>query len=165
MFTITRSSNLHFLKFRHFNFSNFQTTFVNFFTKKSPGFKIDFESTDKVLRIHQYLWTEISRQWNNGPLTFFFEICTEEPFTSQILSNKGNIKSSVLLILLKILLWVILMEMKVSQIGCFQITGRWICYSIFFDISFIVFFMRLLSKSLWRNYPFSAQISKIHFKM
>ena len=47
------------------------------------------------------------------------------------------------------MLWVILMEMKVSQVSCFQITGSWLCYSNFFDISFIVFFMRLLSKSLW----------------
>ena len=31
----------------------------------------------------------------------FFEICTEDPFASQILSNEGNIKTSVLLILLK----------------------------------------------------------------
>ena len=43
------------------------------------------------------------------------------------------------------LLWVILMEMNVSQVGCFQITGRWICYSILFDISFIVLFTRLFS--------------------
>ena len=100
MFTVTRSSNLHFLKFWRFDFSNFQTTFVKIFTKRPPGFKIDFEGTDKVLRIHQDLWSEISRQWNNGPLTFF-EICTKEPFPSQILSKEGNIKSSVLLILLK----------------------------------------------------------------
>ena len=32
------------------------------------------------------------------------------------------------------------MEMKFSQVGCFQITDRWICYSIFFDISFVMFF-------------------------
>ena len=50
------------------------------------------------------------------------------------------------------------MEMKVSQVGCFQITGRWICYSIFFDISFIVFFTRLLWKSLWRNFLFLFQL-------
>ena len=74
VFTITRSSNIHFLKFWHFNFSNFQTTFVKIFTKKLPGFKIDFESTDKVLPLHQYLWSEISRQWNNGPLNFFLNL-------------------------------------------------------------------------------------------
>ena len=74
VFTITRSSNIHFLKFWHFNFSNFQTTFVKIFTKKPPSFKIDFESTDKVLPLHQYLWSEISRQWNNGPLNFFLKL-------------------------------------------------------------------------------------------
>ena len=158
------------LKFWLFNFSNFQTTLVKNFMKKLPGFKTYFESTDKVVLLHQYLWSKISRQWNNGPLIFlfiyffFFEICTEERFR-RALSNKGNIKTSILLILLNVLLWFILMEMKVSQVGCLQITSRWICYSIFFNISFIVFFTRLLSKILWKNYPFSAQISKIHFKM
>ena len=38
------------------------------------------------------------------------------------------------------------MEMKVSQVGYFQITGCWICYCIFSDISFIVFFTRLCQK-------------------
>ena len=50
--------------------------------------------------LSKYLWSEISQQWNNGPFSFF-EICMEEPFPSQILSKEGNIKSSVLLILLK----------------------------------------------------------------
>ena len=170
MFTITGPSNIQLLKFWLFNFPNFHITFFKNFMKRLPGFKIDFESTDKVLPLHQYLWSKISRQWNNGPLIFlfiyffFFEICTEERFR-RALSNKGNIKTSILLILLNVLLWFILMEMKVSQVGCLQITSRWICYSIFFNISFIVFFTRLLSKILWKNYPFSAQISKIHFKM
>ena len=67
---MTGWSNIHFLKFWHFNFSNFQTNFVKIFTKKRPGFKIDFESTDKVLPLQQYLWSEISWQWNYGPLIF-----------------------------------------------------------------------------------------------
>ena len=50
--------------------------------KKLPGFKIDFESTDKVLPLHQYTWSEISRQWTTALRIFFFEICTEERFTS-----------------------------------------------------------------------------------
>ena len=40
------------------------------------------------------------------------------------------------------------MEMKVSQVGFFKITGRWICYYIFSDISFILYFRRLLSFDL-----------------
>ena len=135
MFTITGSSNIHFLKFWHFNFSNFQTTFVKIFTKKPPSFKIDFESTDKVLPLHQYLWSEISRQWNNGPLNFFWNL-------------HGRAFCC-----LNVFLRVVLMETKVSQVGCFQSTGRGICYSIF-DISFIVFFTRLLSINSLINYPF-----------
>ena len=71
VFTITGSPNIHFLKFWHFNFSNFQATFVKIFTKKPPGFKLDFERTDIVLLLHQYLWSDIFQQWNNDPLNFF----------------------------------------------------------------------------------------------
>ena len=60
------------LKFRLYNFSNFQTTFVKNFMKILSGFKKYFESTDKVLPLHQYLWSEISRQWKvSWPLIFF----------------------------------------------------------------------------------------------
>ena len=51
---------------RTFNFWNSDililTTFVKNFIKKLPGFKIYFESTDKVLTLHQYLRSEISRR-------------------------------------------------------------------------------------------------------
>ena len=57
-----------------FNFFNFQTTFFKNFMKRLPGFKIDLESTDKVLLLHQYLWSEISPQWNNGLLNFFWNL-------------------------------------------------------------------------------------------
>ena len=72
MFTITGASNVQLLKFWLFNFPNFHITFFKNFMKRLPGFKIDFESTDKVLPLHQYLWSKISRQWNNGPLIFLF---------------------------------------------------------------------------------------------
>ena len=64
--------------------------------KKPPGFKIDFESTDKVLPLHQYLWSEISRQWNNNPLNLH-----GRAFCFLNLSNERKIKDSILLILLK----------------------------------------------------------------
>ena len=54
-----------------FWFANFQTNFVKDFMKIFPGFKIDFESIDKVLPLHQCIWSEISQQWNNSPLNFF----------------------------------------------------------------------------------------------
>ena len=74
LFTITRPSNIQLLKFWLFNFSNFQTTFVKNVMKNLPGFKIYFESTYKSLPLLQYLWSEISRQWNNGPLNFFWNL-------------------------------------------------------------------------------------------
>ena len=67
-------SNIQLLKFWLFNFPNVHITFFKNFMKRLPGFKIDFESTDKVLPLHQYLWSEISRQWNNGPLNFFWNL-------------------------------------------------------------------------------------------
>ena len=112
-----RPSNMQLLKFWLFNFSNLQTTFVKDFRKKNPGFKIYVGSTDKGLPIQQYLWSEISRQWNNSILIFFFLICTEERFASYILSNEGNIKALILLIVLKFI-----------AVGCFNgtecFTGR-----------------------------------------
>ena len=32
------------------------------------------ESTYKVLPLHQYFWSEISREWNNSPLNFFWNL-------------------------------------------------------------------------------------------
>ena len=165
MFTITGPSDIQLLTFWLFNFSNIQTAFFKTFMKRLPGFKIDFESAAKVLPLHQYLWSEISLQWNNSPSNFFFKFARKSVFLFKFCQMREILKPQFLWYFENVLLWVILMKMKVSQIGCFQITGRWICYSIFFDISFIMFFTRLLSKSLWKNYPFSTQISKIHFKM
>ena len=50
--------------------------------------------------LHQYLWFEILDNEKTA-LWIFFEIYTEERFASYILSNEGNIKASILLILLK----------------------------------------------------------------
>ena len=59
------------------------------------------------------------------------------------------------------MLWAILMEMKVSQVGCFQITDRWICYSIFFDISFIVFHKAFVKKFLKKLSFFSSNFKNL----
>ena len=64
-------------------------------------------------------------------------------------------------------LWILLILLKCTDVtysnGNESFTSRLFSnYRPFFDISFIVFFTRLLSESLWRNYPFSAEISKIH---
>ena len=138
VFTITGSSNIQLLKFWLFNSCFFQATFVKSFAKKIPGFKIDFESTDKFLPRHQHLLSEISRQWNNGPLKFLK--FARKRLLLKFCQIREILKPQYCWYFYSVLLWVILMEMKVSQADCFQITGRWICYSIFFDISFIVFF-------------------------
>ena len=81
---------------------------ISVFELSNDFCQIFYEETSKFRNIfwtywplHQYLWSEISRQWNNGRFNFFFEICMEERFASYILSNKGNIKASILLKLLK----------------------------------------------------------------
>ena len=77
------------------------------------------------------------------------------------MSNEGNIKASILLILLKCIV------VGYSN-GNESFTGRlfsnygplnMLFHFFRYLIYIIVFFTRLLSKSLW-NYPFSAQISK-----
>ena len=149
-----RRTYIQLLKFWLFNFFNFYRTLVKNFLKKVPGFKIDFESTDKVLLLHQYLWSEISRQWNNRPLKFFLKFPWKSNLLLKFFSNKGNIKASILQILLKCIV-----------VGYFNgnksFTGRLSSnYRLlnmlfhFFDISFLVFLIRLLAKSLWRNCPF-----------
>ena len=52
-------------------FATFKQLLSFFLRKYLQVSKIDFESTDKVLPLPQYLWSEISWQWNNGPLKFF----------------------------------------------------------------------------------------------
>ena len=130
---------------------------------KLPGFKISFESTDKVLPLHEYLWSENFRQWNNGPLNFFFffETCTEEPFVSSILSNEGNIIASILLI-----------PLKCIASGYESFTGKLLSKYVPLKMPFHFFrcliysaFHKTFAKNLWKNYPFLAEISKIHFKM
>ena len=54
-------------------FATFKQLLSFFLRKYLQVSKIDFESTDKVLPLHQYLWSEISWQWNNGPLKLFLK--------------------------------------------------------------------------------------------
>ena len=172
LFTITGSPNIHFLKFWawHFKFSNFQTTFVKIFTKKPLGFKIGFESTDKfylftIIYDLKFLDNQTTTLWFFFFFFFYLKFARKSLLLLKVCQMREILKPRFCWYFWNILLWVILMKMKVSQVGCLQITGRWICYSIFFDISYTVFFTRLLSKGLSTNYPFSAQISKIHFKI
>ena len=148
MFTITGPSNIQLLKFWLFNFPNFHITFFKNFMKILSEFKIDFESTDKVLPLHQYLWSKISRQWNNGPLNFF-EICTEEP-----LSNEGNIKASILLILLKCIV------VGYSN-GNESFTGR--LFSNYGPLNILFHFFRYLIYSVFHETFVKLFMKKLYF--
>ena len=131
---------------------------------KLPGFKIYFESTDKVLPLHEYLWSENSRQWNNGPLNFFFfffETCTKERFASSILSNEGNIKASILLIPLKCIAFGY--ESFTGKL--FSNYGCWKCYSIFFSISYLLCFSQDFCQNFMKKLSFFSANFKNPFQM
>ena len=145
---ITESSNIHFLKLWHFNFSNIQTLFVKIFTKKSSCFIIDFGSTDKFLPPHQYLWSESSRQWNNDPLNFFWNLHGRASW-----SNERNNKASILLILLKCIVAGYSNEKESFTGRLFSNYGplnmlfhffRYLIYSVFHE-TFVKKFMKKLS--------------------
>ena len=115
-----RPSNMQLLKFWLFNFSNLQTTFIKDFRKKNPGFKIYVGSTDKGLPIQQYLWSEISRQWNNSILIFFFfKFARKSVLLLTFCQMRGILKPWFCWYFWNLLLWVVLMELNVSQVGCF----------------------------------------------
>ena len=101
VFTFTGPPNIQLLKFWLFNFSNFQTTFAKNFMKKLPGFKIDFQSSDKVLPLHQHLWSEIFRQWSNSPLKPFWHLHGRAFLLLKFCKRREILKAQFLLILLK----------------------------------------------------------------
>ena len=98
-------------------------------------------------------------------LPLFLKICMRKPFASQILSNEWNIKVSILLIFLKCIVGGYSNGNK-SFIGrLFSNYGPLNMLFHFFRYLIYSVFTGLLSKGLWIKNPFSAQISKIHFKM
>ena len=127
--------------------------------KKLPGFKIYFEVLIKFYRFTnicdlKFLDIETMTLW------IFFEICREKRFAFTFGQMREIWKPQFCWYFSDVLLWVTLMEMKVSQVGCFQITGRWICCCIFSDIWFIVFFTR----SLWKKFMKKLSFSSSNFK-
>ena len=92
---------------------------------------------------------------------FFFETCTKERFASSVLSNEGNIIASILLI-----------PLKCIASGYESFTGKLLSKYVPLKMLFHFFryliysaFHKTFAKNLWKNYPFLAEISKIHFKM
>ena len=142
-----------FLKFWHFNFSIFQKTFLEKFMKKLPGFKTYFGSTDKVLPLHQYLWSEISWQWNNDPLNFFWSL-HGRAICFLNFSNEGNIKASILPVLL-----------KCSFVGCSNgnesFTGR--LFSNYGPLNMLFHFFRYLIYSVFHETFVKMFMKKLSF--
>ena len=101
MFTITGPSNIQLLKFWLFNFSSFQANFVQNFMEKVPGFKTDFEVLIKF-----YCFTNIYDLKfldNETTVLWFFFIWNFHGSAFCFLNFViwGNIKTSILLIILK----------------------------------------------------------------
>ena len=72
-------------------FFNFQTTFVKNFMKKLAGFKTDFEVTDKILPLHQYLWSEILDNETTALWNFFLKFARKREMKEILKLWKGNI--------------------------------------------------------------------------
>ena len=88
-------------------------------------------------------------------LWFFFEICTEEPFASEILSNRGNIKDSILLILLKCIVagfsnesFTVWLFSNYEPLNMQFRFLRYLTYSVFHE-TFVKKFMKKLSCFSW----------------
>ena len=65
-----------------FYFSQLSYNFFQKFYEKTSGFKIDSESTDKVLPFSRFIYNLKFLDNETTNLWFFFEICTEERFAS-----------------------------------------------------------------------------------
>ena len=62
---------------------------------------IDFQSSDKVLPLHQHLWSEIFRQWSNSPLKPFWHLHGRAFLLLKFCKRREILKAQFLLILLK----------------------------------------------------------------
>ena len=56
-----------------FRFSKIKRLIIKNLMKKPPNFIMDFKSSYKVLVYYKFLWSENSRQWNNGPFKKFLK--------------------------------------------------------------------------------------------
>ena len=84
------------------------------------------------------------------PLEFFFKFRRKSVLLLKFCQKREILNPQFCWYFLNVFLWIILMEMKVSQAGYFQITGCWIRFSILLNISFIVIFTTLSSKGSLR---------------
>ena len=96
----------------------------------------------------KFLDNDTKAVWN------FFEICTEEPFASSILSNEWNIKDSILMILLTCIV------MGYSN-GNESFTGR--LFSNYEPLNMLFHFFRYLIYSVFHDTFVKRFIKKLSF--
>ena len=124
VFTITGSLNLQLLKFWLFNFSNFQTIFQFFFQVSKQTLKV-------LIKFYRFTYIYDLKFLDNETTILFLKIARKTVFLLKFCRMREILKPQFCWYSWNVLLWVILMEMKVSQVACFQITSCWICSSIF----------------------------------
>ena len=106
----------------------------------------------------QIFWSTYFWQWNDGPFKIFWNF-TGNAFCFFIFSKWKKYWNLTFDDTFKMCLCALCQsKFKLHKWALF--TDRWICYFFFMFI-----LTRLLSKTLWKNYQFLIQISKIHYKM
>ena len=94
----------------------------------------------------------------------FIETSTEIHFVSLLFLNERNIATSLLMIHSKCTL-VHYANLNSSSKNKPYLRAAKFVISFFFDFLFTFLLTRVSPKTLWKNYHFLIQMSKIHFKM
>ena len=157
-FTINGLPKMLLFNFCFFHFSIFQMTIVKNVMEKPFFFIIDIVDFYEILLRRKYFRSTYFWQWDKVLLKFF-EISMEMHFVSLFPLNEGDITTSFLMI-----------HLKCTVVHYNNLNPSSINNPLLRDVEYVTLFFfisltRLLSKTLWKNYHFSMQISKIHFKM
>ena len=132
--------------------------------KKLPSFEIYFGRTDRFTNIYDLKFPDNE----TTDVLIFFEIFMEERFASYILSNQGNIKSSIFLKLLKCIVvgysngnesFTSRLFSSYGSLNMLFHFSRYLIYSVFHE-TFVKMFMTKLSfsSSKFKN-PFQDVVS------
>ena len=142
---------------------NFQTTFVKYFMKKLPSFEIYFGRTDRFTNIYDLKFPDNE---TTDVLILFWNLHGRA--VCYILSNKGNIKASILLKLLKCIVvgysngnesFTSRLFSSYGSLNMLFHFSRYLIYSVFHE-TFVKMFMTKLSfsSSKFKN-PFQDVVS------
>ena len=162
---LTSRRKCYFWIFIFFIFSNFKWLLSYILWKNHPL----WQWVSRVFLKFYYVTSFFNLQIFNNETTVllkFFEICADMHFVSLICLNERSITTSLLVIDLKCTV------VHYANLNSSSINKLFLNYELsnmlfrcFFYFLFLFILTRLLSKTLWKNYPFLTQIFKIHFKM